>query len=406
MTESADASPDLGSEDLTPRQRRIDVLVAVALFGFATAVLFDRGFGEPSPETRDADALGVVLVGLLTLPLVFRRSAPVAAFLASSAAMFPIHALEYPGEFGIVPAIALYQVPLRAAGEPPRSRLLALAAAAVFLSLAAVAVFVTDTPDLGILAGAAVWVAAWVAGDRTRLRRQRILALQERAAQAEREAERERRLSIAEERTRIARDLHDSAGHAINVILVQAGAARLLRERDPARSEAALKTIEEVARSTLGEIDGLVRALREDDRFTPVRDDGLPVLSVDGIESLVESQRAGGLEVSTRIEGERRAVPRGVDGAAYRIVQESLTNAARHGAGRADVSIRFGERALEVTVTNPVDAGHAGAEGSADGQGLVGMRERAELLGGRLSAGRVDGVWRVEAELPYDRAGR
>jgi signal transduction histidine kinase len=406
MTDGGGFRLALGGEQLTQRQRWIDSLVALALFAFALAVLLDKGFGEASPETREGDPLGVVLVGLLTLPLALRRAAPVLAFLMSAAAMFPIHALEYPGELGLVPAIALYQVSLHAPDDPRRTWVLAAVAAALFASLAAVAVLVAETPDLGILAGAAIWLAAWVAGDRTRLRRQRMRELSERAAQAEREAERERRLSIAEERTRIARDLHDSAGHAINVILVQAGAARLLRKSDPSGSEAALKTIEDVARSTLGEIDSLVRALREDDRFSPSSADGLPVLSVAGIEGLAESQRASGLNVTTSIEGEPRSVPRGVDGAAYRIVQESLTNAARHGTGGAEVSIQFGASALEVTVTNPVAADSTETETPGGGQGLIGMRERAQLLGGRLSAGTVDGVWRVQAELPYDGAAR
>ena len=115
-------------------------------------------------------------------------------------------------------------------------------------------------PTVPLLFGVVVWGGAWVLGDRVRLRRERIAELVARAERAERDAERERRLAAAEERTRIARDLHDSAGHAINVILVQAGAARLLGERDPERSRAALETIEEVARETLTEIDQLVRA--------------------------------------------------------------------------------------------------------------------------------------------------
>jgi signal transduction histidine kinase len=406
MTVNAGITLEPGREALTRRQRLIDLLIALGLFAFAMAILSTKGFGEPDPGTREADALGALLMALLTLPLAARRGSPVFAFFASAGAMFPIHALEYPGELGLIPAIALYQVAQQASGDRRRARLLAAAAAIVFLALSAVAVFVADTTDLGILAGAAIWLVAWVGGDRHALRRQRMLELHERAAQAEREAQRERRLSIAEERTRIARDLHDSAGHAINVILVQASAARLLRERDPAGSEEALKTIEDVGRSTLGEIDGLVRALREDDRFSPASDDGLPVLSVAGIEGLAESQRAAGLDVATRIDGDRRTVPRGVDGAAYRIVQEALTNAARHGTGAAEVSIRFGESALEVTVTNPVGVEGRGTETPGGGQGLIGMRERAQLLGGRLAAGAVDGVWRVRAELPYDRSAR
>ena len=120
-------------------------------------------------------------------------------------------------------------------------------------------------PTVPVLFGVVVWGGAWVLGDRVRLRRERVAELEARAERAERDAERERRLAAAEERTRIARDLHDSAGHAINVILVQAGAARLLGESDPERSRAALETIEEVALETLGEIDRLVTALRDDD---------------------------------------------------------------------------------------------------------------------------------------------
>src|SRR5204862_702169 len=112
-----------------------------------------------------------------------------------------------------------------------------------------------------LVLGALVWGGAWFAGDRTRLRRERIAALEDRAVKAEREAERERRLAAVEERARIARELHDSAGHAINVILVQAGAARLLQERDPERSRSALEASEDVARGTPDEIDAPGRAL-------------------------------------------------------------------------------------------------------------------------------------------------
>lgn len=163
--------------------------------------------------------------------------------------------------FGIAPRVALYFLALNPATTPARSWLTAATVALAFVVLA-----YTDrldnsfTPEfIGILS----WAAVWIVGDWIRLRRERIAEYEERALRAEREAERERRLAVAEERTRIARDLHDSAGHAINVILVQAGAARLLSERDPERARQALETIEEVARETLGEIDQLVHALRE-----------------------------------------------------------------------------------------------------------------------------------------------
>jgi signal transduction histidine kinase len=224
-----------------------------------------------------------------------------------------------------------------------------------------------------------------------------LAELEERAARAEREAERERRLAAAEERTRIARDLHDSAGHAINVILVQAGAARLLQEQDPARSREALQTIEEVARDTLGEIDQLIRALRDDGSPDAAEPPGLAAL-----DTLAERYRAAGLAVSVNVDGSRRPLAPGVDQAAYRILQEALTNATRHGNGAAEVEIEFGPSMLELAVSNPVARDSIGRDGR--GHGIVGMRERAQLLGGSLEAGVGNGVFRIRARLPYGEA--
>jgi signal transduction histidine kinase len=236
-----------------------------------------------------------------------------------------------------------------------------------------------------------------VIGDRVRLRRERIAELEERARRAEREAERERRLAAAEERTRIARDLHDSAGHAINVILVHAGLGRLQASQDASARET-FQTIEDVARQTVGEIDQLVRVLREDgDGRSGVE----PPPGVAALEGLFERHRAAGLDVSTTIGGERRPLSPGVDRGAYRIVQEALTNAARHGDGSAQVHVAFGHSALEITVANPVCRDRA-ARATGGGQGVIGMRERAELLGGDLQAAARNGHFRVRARLPLD----
>jgi signal transduction histidine kinase len=241
-----------------------------------------------------------------------------------------------------------------------------------------------------------------VIGDRVRQRRGRIVELEERARRAERDAERERRLAAAEERTRIARDLHDSAGHAINVILVQAGAARLLSRQDPERSQAALETIEEVARETLGEIDQLVRALRDDDAPNGAAAKVEPPTGLAAVKTLAERHRSAGLAVEVHERGSRRPLSPGLDQAAYRILQEALTNAARHGAGSAVVGIAFTPTSLQLTVTNPTGPG---TSPGADGHGIVGMRERAALLGGSLEAGASDGHFRIRARLPYDAEG-
>jgi signal transduction histidine kinase len=230
------------------------------------------------------------------------------------------------------------------------------------------------------------------------LRRERLAEFEERAMRAEHEAERERRLAAAEERTRIARDLHDSAGHAINVILVQAGAARLLQEQDPERSREALETIEEVARDTLGEIDQLVRALRENGAAPGVE----PPPGLAALETLAERYRASGLAVTVKFEGSRRPLAPAVDQAAYRILQEALTNAARHGRGSAAVELGFASTEVQITVTNaarPDGTAHGG------GHGIVGMRERATLLGGSLDTSARNGVFRVRARLPYGGDG-
>jgi signal transduction histidine kinase len=244
-----------------------------------------------------------------------------------------------------------------------------------------------------------VWAAAWFAGDRTRLRRERVAELEQRALRAEREAERERRLAAAEERTRIARDLHDSAGHAINVILVQAGAARLLQEQDPERSREALETIETVARDTIGEIDQLVRALRENGSSEGVE----PPPGLAALETLADRYRSSGLAVDVRVGGARRPLAPAVDQAAYRILQEALTNAALHGSGPAEVELEYGASALEIAVTNPA-AETAGIR-DGGGHGIVGMRERAQLLGGSVEAGVDGGRFRLRARLPYAEAG-
>jgi signal transduction histidine kinase len=362
--------------------------MAVAVFAFSLAVLANGNFDHVN---RDLDGYGITLAALASWPLALRRVAPLFVLILVTGATATLYGFDY----GLGPpvgfAIALYTVAENRDEIRPGLR-------NVVLALGIVVLFgphlFTGGFEPELLLGGAVWAAAWFAGDRARLRRERLAELEERALRAEREAERERRLAAAEERTRIARDLHDSAGHAINVILVQAGAARLLQEQDLGRSRAALETIEEVARETLGEIDQLIRMLREDGLPEEVE----PPPGLAAVETLAARYRASGLAVTVSVHGSRRPLAPGVDQAAYRILQEALTNAARHGNGSAEVEIDFGPSLLVVTVTNPTGAGAT----NGAGHGLVGMRERAQLLGGGFEAGAVDGVYRVRASLPFD----
>jgi signal transduction histidine kinase len=376
----------------------LDAAIAVVVFALSLVLLAARG--DSGADTRNLDLLGVAIAALASLPLVAWRRAPLAVFALTAGASVVLSGLGYPSGPPLGPTVALYFLAL----SPDKTRAPRWLAAGVVAGLyvlhaGAVGVAQDEFPTVPLLFGALVWGGAWVIGDRVRQRRARIAGLEEQLRRAEREAERERRLAAAEERTRIARDLHDSAGHAINVILVQAGAARLLNKQDPERAQAALETIEEVARETLGEIDQLVRALREDDHPEGTGGTVEPPLGLAALETLAERHRSAGLAVSVRTRGSRRPLPPALDQAAYRILQEALTNAARHGRGTAEVELSFGPSALKLTVTNPAAANGSAAAG---GHGLVGMRERATLLGGSLEASASDGRFRVWARLPYD----
>jgi signal transduction histidine kinase len=377
------------------RELLTDAGIAAGVFALSLVILATGGPGDSETDVRTLDPLGVGLAALGSLPLLARRRAPLAVFAVTAAAAVALAAFDYAPGPPLGPTVALFFLGLHPAATRARPLLTAGTVAGFYaLHVAAAGVAQHEFPLVPLLAGALVWGGAWVIGDRLRQRRGRIAELEERALRAERETERERRLAAAEERTRIARDLHDSAGHAINVILVQAGAARLLQEQDPTGTRTALETIEDVARETVGEIDQLVRALREDG----TAEGGVePPPGLAALDALAERHRVSGLAIDVRVEGSPRALAPGVDRAAYRILQEALTNAARHGRGRAEVAVAYGERALELTVANPTARG-AGAE---HGHGLVGMSERTGLLGGSFEAGVAGGSFRIRARLPY-----
>lgn len=380
----------LATRETTVRRTAIDVGLAVFVLWFTLAQFGSRGFGEYEDIATEPDGLGFGLCLLLALPLLARRRFPWSAFMLTASAGIALLALGYAVHANLGPAVMLYTF----AARPDRDGTLApiAFAGAAYATATAVGASVIGFSVEDYLIPPVLWGAAWLVGDRHRTRRQR-------AAEAGERREREQRLALAEERARIARDLHDSAGHAISNILVQAGAARVLLERDPQRSREALAAVEQVARETLVDVERIVGLLREEEHAELA-----PLPGIGEIPALVETHRSAGLDFRLRLDGDAdAAVPPEVDRAAYRIAQEALTNAARHGAGSAELVVERGEDALELTVTNPIAAARVDAEGVGGGRGILGMRERAALLGGALEAGPANGRWRLRAVLPYAR---
>jgi signal transduction histidine kinase len=366
----------------------IDVGLTVVAFAATVAMLYSGRFEE---DPRDADPLGIALAALTALPLLARRRWPLVVFPLVWIPTVLLYSLGYSFGPPIGSMIALYEVAASTRHSRTQAfRVALVVAGGLLLFLVGAIVFWGAYPIAEFAFGVVTWGGSWYVGDRVRLRRERLEAAREREEGRE-------RVAVAEERTRIARDLHDSAGHAINVILVQAGAARLLRDKDPARATEALETIEEVARETLGDIDRMVRALR--DGAGPGAAGVEPPSGLSALDGLVERHRAGGLDVSVDVRGPVRPLPPALDGTAYRILQEALTNASLHGDGAARVEIEYGDEALALTVTNR--AARNGAARAGGGHGLVGMRERAALMGGTLEARDDDGLFRARARLPY-----
>jgi signal transduction histidine kinase len=221
-------------------------------------------------------------------------------------------------------------------------------------------------------------------------------ALEDRAERLEREREARAREAVAEERARIARELHDVVAHSVSVIAVQTGSMRRRLRHDRPDEAAELAATERTAREALAEMRRMLGLLRADD-------DGLALTPQPGmadIAALVEQSRRTGLDIRLEVEGEPKTLAPGIDLAAYRIVQEALTNVIKHaGPAQADVTVRFRERDLELEITDDGRGPAAGRNGA--GHGLVGMRERVALYGGSVEAGPGrDGGFAVRARLP------
>ena len=353
--------------------RLVDIGLVGVLLALTIATSLNRG------EPAAALALGM----LETVPLLWRRRWPLAVVAVVTAAAIAIVAFDY-WLFPFQLAVALYTL-------AASSRTRAAVAVSVASIVATAAVLAVSGSAFGDSAARVVFlVAAWLLGDSVRSRRAYVHEIEEKARRLERERETEARRVAAEEQSRIARELHDVVAHALSVIVVQAAAADDVFEVDPRRAREPIRAIEQAARAALGDLRRVLGILQDGVEYEP--QPGLARL-----DRLVEQVRATGLDVEVEVEGAARPLPAAVDLSAYRIVQEALTNTLKHAdAAHATVRVRYGdELGLEIRDDGK---GTAAANG---GSGLIGMRERVAMLGGRVASGPgPEGGYVVTAQIP------
>ena len=326
------------------------------------------------------------------LPLAWRSRFPLAvAIMVATADLVDIAVGGYHDSVPELLALILAQYSLGSHAKDGR-RLLAGVAA-----LLGVSVWTWLGPQhehsWSLLGDAALAVSPVFAGLWVRQQRLRAQALEELAEQLKREREERARSAAAEERSRIARELHDEVAHAMSVIAVQADAAEGALEHDPALVRRPLLAIRETAREALADMRRVVGALRDDDRAGLAPEPGLARAT-----KLVEDTRTAGLDVELRVEGEPTPLPPALDLAAYRVLQEGLTNVRKHAAAkRVEVIVRYSSDAVDVEVSDDGDG--SGTEGGS-GRGLAGLRERVALLGGSFVAGPRAHGFALRVRLP------
>jgi signal transduction histidine kinase len=382
------------AERLQRNPARVDVALAAILVVLAELEVWTAH--DPSAPRL---ALGACALVSMT-SLAWRRRSPVASALVSLGAVTIVSALWHLDGLWVIPAII---VPLYSVARHGDLRW-ALVCAAVALVIDALVTAAEDNETAGQFLGNYVFVAIligvpWAAGRAIRSRQLRAIDLDYRNEALEREGEERARAAVAEERLRIARELHDVVGHSLGVIVVQAGAERATMIAAPNSTRETLATIEQTGRQALDEMRRLLDMMRRDDEEVALA----PQPSLAHVETLVEHVRLAGLPVQLHVEGDRVPLPPGIDLSAYRIVQEALTNALKHaGPARARVTVRYTANGLELEVA---DDGAGNAGGGETGHGLVGMRERVALYGGSLQTdAHPDGGYAVRVRLPFDAA--
>ncbi|WP_067805039.1 sensor histidine kinase [Actinomadura formosensis] len=392
---------------LQARPRAADALLAVGLLLVGLPQLFLQEFpkGGGYEEFRTPDAWNALLVVAVTLALAWRRRHPLPVLLFIIGGEMVMAAAQYPPAVPDVVAflLAVYSVAAhRGLAQSALGGLVGFVYFLVYLLMLPV-----SSDPVVVITDSALVIGVWMLGRNLRLRRAYFAELEDRAARLERARGTDARAARIEERSRIARELHDVVAHHVSVMTVQAGAARRIIDRDPGSAREAMSTIEEVGRTALSEMRRIVGVLRTDRDAEQAGGELAPQPGLGDLGGLLDHVRETGLSVQLWIEGEARSPSPGVDVAAFRLIQEALTNTLKHAGpqARAWVRLYYGDDDLTVEIE---DDGHGTAtfvaeDGDKPGHGLVGMYERVALYGGELKIGpRVGGGFGVRARFPLE----
>jgi signal transduction histidine kinase len=379
------------------RHRRFQTAADAALASaLLIASLADQLKGGAGSGWGGPHAVQILLALAISVPFLWRRShAPLVVVIVAIASFVSVGLVE-PRQAAFEPFLALvlafYSV---GAHTEERKALVTLLLAIPTGVVAGLLAAHYGWSKTGNSLPTVVWITtAWIVGRIIRSWRGRAVALEHANRILEEQRELQAQAAVAVERGRIARELHDVIAHNISMIVVQAGAAARVLEGEQPNVRRALETIETTGRETVDEMRRLLGVLRR-------ADDGQALAPQPGLaelDALVAQVREAGLTVDLQIEGTPSPLPPGLDLSAYRIAQEGLTNALKHaGAARAAVIVTYGRDTVEIEIR---DDGRGGVGASGTGHGLVGMRERVALWGGKLQVGPEHGGWVVRASLP------
>ena len=369
---------------LTPLARRhgFDLLIVLGAVAAALEVALRN---DPDNEPTSSLWFAVPAVALVILTLLGRRRFPFGSpasfwLLGAGISFVDGRLIPFPVSVYLFGLAAAYLLGSLADANRGREGLLVVVGSA--------AIIIYNLPDHSagdLILIPAVFALGWLGGFAFRERDVQATEAEARADHAEREREAAARLAVAEERARIARELHDIVAHALSVMVLQVGAVRHKLPELPDEDREALEDVEHAGRTALAEMRRLLGAMRD-------RSDGAelePQPGLENLNALVARVRSAGLPVRLDVEGEPVPLPRALDLSAYRIVQEGLTNVLKHAeASHAEVVVRHGSEALQVEVR---DDGHGPARSDGLGHGLVGIRERVKLYGGEMTAGPANG---------------